>query len=523
MHRIELAIERTGKARIRHLQRIDARLTVDPNQLFAHIQCIDAAEATDGVEELGGRVDLPRTDCQRQGVLVGDLVRIAQPVAADQLRALGRALHETGHRKPGLLMHPVDGGDRQVVILQRLGDGDLRPVQQLAIQADERLDAEAALGRLQRAILADQRLLLATIEAEQGPVRLFAHIGTRQRTARQIGGHRGQEGIGRGGERQRLECDVTDAIAPVRAVAQIETHVARVGIRQRQPIAPPRTAGHLAHSAPVPAILGRPHGVAIGFQVRQPIDHYTADLAALVQVQADGLLLDATADPERVALAVDHAVLQRGGRIGNHRWHQRRIILRRQALQGQLVEAHRAAATDLAVDRELDGGASCHLLLGRGTPRLVDLAAAVLDRRPRLGEAVAGPVDPPDVVAAGIDQLELQVVARRFATQLESEAVIDRVFDVQRAADADVAGDIVEVIVQAQRAATTGTTDRAQRTADLVGQHQRPGRDVVEVVQHLRCRQRRWCGDRQGSPQQAQSNGDRSLHPLTLPSNRPWM
>ncbi|KAG1218374.1 hypothetical protein G6F35_008365 [Rhizopus arrhizus] len=94
MHRIELAVERAGEARVRHLQRVDARLTIDPHQLFADIQRIAAAEAADGGEELGRRVDLPRADRQCQGVLVRDLVRIAQPVAADQLRALRRALHE---------------------------------------------------------------------------------------------------------------------------------------------------------------------------------------------------------------------------------------------------------------------------------------------------------------------------------------------------------------------------------------------------------------------------------------------
>gem|GEM_PF-5075644 len=523
MHRIELAIERGGEACVRGLQRVDARLAVHPYQLVADVQRFDAAVAAGGVEELGRRVDLPGADRQRQGVFVGDLVRGAQAVAADQLGAIGRALHEAGHRQAGLLMHPVDRGDGQVTVLQRLRGGHAGPVQQLAVQADERFDAEAALGRLQRAILTDEGLLLAAIETEQGPVRLLADVGTRQRTARQVGGDRGQEGIGRGCERQRLQRDIADAVAPVRSVFQVEAHVTRIGIGQRQPVTTATATGDLAHGAPVTAVLGGAHDVTGRLQVGQPVDDRAADLAALVQVQADGLLLDPAADPERIALAVDHAVLQRGGRIGDHRRHQRRVVLRRQALQGQLVEAHRAAATDLAVDGELDRGAARHLLFGRRAPGLVDLPAAVFHRRPGLVEAVAGAVDPPDVVAAGIDQLELQVVARGITAQLEPEPVIGRVLDVQRTADAHIAGDFVEVVIQAQRAAAAGAADRPQRTADLVGQHQLPRADVVEVIQHLGRRQRRWCGDRQGGPQQAQSNGDRSLHPLTLPSNRPWM
>src|SRR5690606_26182709 len=100
-------------------------------------------------------------------------------------------------------------------------------------------------------------------------------------------------------------------------------------------------------------------------------------------------------------------------------------------------------------------------------------------------EIVARPVHPPDVVASGVDQLELQVVVRRIATQLERVAVVARVLDHQVALDAGMAGNSVEIVVQAQRAALLAR-DRAQAAADLVGGHHAPLRGILETVEQAR-------------------------------------
>ncbi|MNV16690.1 hypothetical protein D3C71_1074590 [compost metagenome] len=528
VHDLQLAVESGGKGGIGRLRRVQARSAVDLDIGGVHRQVVDAAEATDGIEELRGRVDLPRAHGQGQGVLVGDLVRVAQGVAADQLGLVRAALDEAGHGQCGLVMAPVHAGDRQVVVLQRLGAGHVGPAQQLlAVHHDERLDAEAGLGHFQRAILADQCLLASAIQAQQGPVRLLATEPAWHRAARQVGADRADEIIGGSGKVQRFERNVTDAVAPARAALEVKAQIARLGIGQRQPVAVATASDHFAHFLPAASVLGGAHHVAGGLQAGQPLDHRTAELAHLVQVQADGLVGHATADPDRVRLAIGNAALQGGGGIGDHRRGQRRGIHRRQPLQGEAVETDRALATDLAVDRELHRRAAAERCFLARAPGLVDLAGAVLHRAPRLGEGVAGPVDPPHVVAAGIDQLELQVVGRRIAAQLQAELVIGRVLDAQLAADADIAGDVVEIVVQAQRAPTTTADHAAQRTADLVGDHQLPGRHVVEAVQHLRCRQRGRRGGRgRHRPQQPKTQTHRDdgmFHPLTLPSSRPWM
>ncbi len=244
------------------------------------------------------------------------------------------------------------------------------------------------------------------------------------------------------------------------------------------------TAGApLAQPAPVAPVDRGLHHVARRLQPRHPLDHRAAELAHLAQVQADGLLLDPAADPYRVRPAVGDALLQRGRGIGDDAGGQRRAVLLGQRLQRELVEAHRALAAHLAVNGELHRGAAPQDRVLARPPGLVDVALAVAHPGPVLGKAVAAAVDPPHVVAAGVDQLELQVVGRRVATQAEAHLVVVRPGDIQPATDAGVAGDLVEIVVQAQRAAAIAV-HRPQRTADLRRGDQLPGTDIVELRQH---------------------------------------
>ncbi len=443
------------------------------------------------------------------------LVRIVQAVTSHQLRLLGAALHETGDLQAESVVLPFDRGNRQVAVLQALAGAHVGPAQHLAVEHHERLDAEAGARRLQGAVLAHQRLLAAAVQAQQGPVRLLAGEAPRQRPARQVARDRAHEIIGRGGELQRLQADVADAIAPAGPVDQIEPQVARLGLGQGQPIAAATTGGHLAQPVPVAAVDRGLHDVARGFQPRHPLDHRAAELTHLAQVQADGLLLDPAADPHRIRLAVGNALLQRSRGVGDHRGGQCRGVLLRQRLQGELVEAHRALAPHLAVDGELHRGAAPQDPVLARPPGLFDVALAVAHPGPVLREAVTAAVDPPHVVAAGVDQLELQVVGRRIAAQAETHLVVVRPGDIQPAADAGIAGHLVEVVVQAQRAAAVAG-HRPQRAADLRRGDQLPGADVVELRQHPASRlggqavagQRRG-GKQHGGKEHSHSGGSR--------------
>ncbi|MNM52121.1 hypothetical protein D3C81_631930 [compost metagenome] len=482
MRDLQLAVESAGEGFIRLGDRERARLTVHRHLPVLHRQAFDATDATHGVEELAGRIDLERTHRQRQLVFVRHLVGVAQPITCDQLRLIRLPLHEAGNAQAELVMLPVDRGYRQIAILQRLRGDDIRPTQHLAVQYHERFDAEAGLGRFQRAVLAHQCLLAAAVQAQQRPVRLLAAEATWQRAARQIGTDRADEIVRRVGKGQRLEADVTDAVTPAGAVLQIKAQVTRFGFRQGQPIATATTGIHFAQLVPIAPVTRCLHHVARSLQARHPLHHRTAEFTHLAQVQADGLLLHAAADPQCVRLAVGDALLQCGGGVGDDDGGQRRGVFLRQRLQGQLIEAHRAATTDLAVDGELHRCAAPQRLVFARPPCLFDMALAVIHTRPALGELIAGAVHPPHVVAAGIDEFELQVVGRRIPAQFERDLIVLGPGDVQFATDAGITGNFVEVVIQAQGAAVVAT-DRPQRTADLRRGDQLPGVDVIELRQ----------------------------------------
>jgi hypothetical protein len=74
---------------------------------------------------------------------------------------------------------------------------DHRPVEAPAAIDDHRVDRIAALGRLDRAVLADQRGDLAAVAAGQRPIGLLADEGAREGAARRGLGERGNRVIGR--------------------------------------------------------------------------------------------------------------------------------------------------------------------------------------------------------------------------------------------------------------------------------------------------------------------------------------
>src|SRR3546814_8059543 len=107
-------------------------------------------------------------------------------------------------------------------------------------------------------------------------------------------------------------------------------------------------------------------------------------------------------------------------------------------------------AADTVVDRELQLRAVAQHAVGARAPGLDDVPLLVAHRRPLHGELVAGLLHPPHVVAAGIDELHLQVVGWRIAAYFARERVVLRIVDRQVALDAVLAGHTVEDVVQDQ-------------------------------------------------------------------------
>jgi hypothetical protein len=106
-------------------------------------------------------------------------------------------------------------------------------------------------------------------------------------------------------------------------------------------------------------------------------------------------------------------------------------------------------------------------------------------------------VHPPDVIAAGVDQLELEIIIGRFATQAKIEAIILGIIQFHIALQADITGDAVEVVVETERRAVR-IRNRTNLAADLGRCDDAPNRWILEFVE----RPGRFFGMRYGCDQQ---------------------
>src|SRR5690606_8494072 len=210
---------------------------------------------------------------------------------------------------------------------------------------------------------------------------------------------------------------------------------------------------------------------------------------------------------------------------------QRRVVGRRERAEGQLVEAHRAAAADAAVHHQLQVRRAAQDRVRVRSPGPGDVACLVAHRGPARRGFDAGAVDPPHVVAAGVHQLELQVVGRRLAAEQQVEAVVAGQLQRQRAPQPGMAGHALEVVVQAERAAGSAL-HRPEAGLDLVGGHHGPRARVVEAVEEPRGQDVLRLRLPRRARRQQQSRPPRPLpprhpprppHPFTLPRSSPCM
>src|SRR5690606_22216261 len=104
----------------------------------------------------------------------------------------------------GLGQGPLHLRQRQAFARQALHRLHVGPAEQPPAVEHERLDTEAATGQFDRAILADQALLVAAIDPDDGPVRLLAAEAPRQPATWQFPGQRLDEVVGMRGEIERL-------------------------------------------------------------------------------------------------------------------------------------------------------------------------------------------------------------------------------------------------------------------------------------------------------------------------------
>ncbi len=273
----------------------------------------------------------------------------------------------------------------------------------------------------------------------------------------------------------------------LRPIVQGEPQVARVGLGQKQRRGSAAAFGDAPHGAPPPAVVRELHVVARCVLARRPAQDETAEFARPTEIDREPLLAARRriAPPCGRGLAIDGArglpASPRGGCAhvrsrpgGRHR---------RQLLQHDVAHVDGAAAA-AAPGRhdELDRRRAAKRTVLRGPPRELDLPLLDRDLLPFARKCEVRPVVPPDVVAACIDELDLQVVHRCVGPQPERDGVVLRQVERQGAARNRVARGAAEIEVQPQRR-PPGIDDGMQRRRHAVGRNGIPRRDVVEAIE----------------------------------------
>ena len=225
-------------------------------------------------------------------------------VTCDQLRVGGIALCEGRHLQLCDRIIPTHAGHGQVAVTKRLGRLHVGPADHMALADQEGLDAEAALGRFDGAVFAQQARLAAAVHADQGPVRLLVGKTGREMAAGRAHGDRAQEIIRRGGEGQRLDADFIQRIGFAGCLVQRQAQETRLRFGQRNQVHAAVARLHAAQLAPLLAVVGRIDAVLERVAAVGPVQHQSTELPHLAQVQRQ-FLRTGTGTPGTVGVAID--------------------------------------------------------------------------------------------------------------------------------------------------------------------------------------------------------------------------
>src|SRR5262245_35283350 len=166
--------------------------------------------------------------------------------------------------------------------------------------------------------------------------------------------------------------------------------------------------------------------------------------------------------------------------------HRRRRPGRWQLAKLELVDPDRAAPAAASSDGELESGQVTDLATAERPPGEADMTLLDGERLPLGRELHVPPHAPPDIVAARIDELELQVVRRRRTTQAEGEGIVLGQIEVELPARDGVTAAAVEIEVETETAPAL-TDVGAEGEIDAIGRVGRPDPVILESIQEDRC------------------------------------
>ena len=251
---------------------------------------VHARPAGGMLHALPGRIYLERTKREKEFPLhrtsaARDAVVRDQPAFRP-----GAAGGEGRDREREVAARPLDGRDRQVALLERLAERDVGPSDELAVDEQERLDHEARLVDLDRALGVDQRLAQVGGAADDRPVTLLGRRVARVGAARLVVRHGLKEGVRRHAEFRALHLESGERAAARRVRSHEEFQPSALLLGEINVIAAAVAVPHRRSGDPVPPVGGEEHVVSFREIPVFPVEHEPADLALVAKIEREPLI-----------------------------------------------------------------------------------------------------------------------------------------------------------------------------------------------------------------------------------------
>src|SRR2546425_9180972 len=445
----------------------------------------DGAHAAEVVEGLPWRRHLERAQGGEEPHVPGLGLQVLQPVPDVQDGLPRLAGCEGGGPENDAIFPPHGRWDGKESLLQLLRGGAVSPGDEPLADVQKGLDRERASVDLEHAVFVQESLRDASESAaHRGPVGLLSAEVSGEESLRLVRSDVLEERIERAGELVRPDVDLGDADSlAVDALVQAKPEPSRRAVGQVD-VAPRRAgAPGRVERLPCRAVVRALEVERPRRRRRVPADDQPSVFARLSEVDQEPLrLVGGLTAPARLHTTVDGAPglvpWQRARRLDGGRRANAMI------LEAQVGDPDRAPPPRRRGNRELDRADLAPGATSPRAPREIDLAAPDPEGPPLRGEAEAVLLVPPDVVAAWVDQLELELVGRRHPMDVEGEGISFRQWEREALARDHEASAAFEIEVEPQGAAS-GPSIPGNIELRLSRRHRAPTGEVGEVVENL--------------------------------------
>ncbi len=340
------------------------------------------------------------------------------------------------------------------------------------------------LPRLDRPVLAEQALAGVAVDSDHGPVGLLTGDGARVGAAGRVAGNRLEERLARGRPVERLDGERPERRPISPGAGDPHPHVPGLALGKVEVAQNTVAALDGAQAPPVASIVRDLDRVVGRLTPGLPVEDEPAELPGPPEVQREpGRGIGGSRAPRRGRVAVEDEIrlVPAAGRRGARHRRRRRTARRRQRRELELVDPDAPPAPAARGHGELDRRHLADLTAAPRAPGEADMALLDDEHLPLSGEVHVAPHRPPHVLAGPVDELELEVIGRRFAPDAEGEGVVVRQMEGERLPGDGVTAAAREGEIEAHGPPAIPGIG-ADRELDAVGRESRPSLDGLEIV-----------------------------------------